>query len=106
MQDFENEDVFSTEVETPPPVPSEFTMYPPMESTPDAMSAAPIVFEPLPDPIQLKPKSDHAPNARQLRPKVAIATRDRTDSEDSLEDIMQPADVTQDKLKLHNLISE
>ena len=69
FQDFENEDPIS---EVVPPAASEFTMYPPVENTPETMSAAPVYFEPLPDfSHRLEDKNQHLLNQTQLRPKIS-----------------------------------
>lgn len=83
---------------------SEFTMYPPIENTPDTVSAtSPVVFEPLPD---LTPETRHrVGNAWRLRPKLTHEGQVRSDSTDSLDRVMQN-DSIQQKLKLQNLISE
>ena len=95
-------------MEAPPPAgpAGEFSMYPPVESTPDPMANSAIYFEPLPDITKLKPRVS---NATVLRPKVGVIsarTLDREDSDDGLEDVTPPRDTIQDKLKLQALVSK
>ena len=94
-------------VEPPPAGPAaEFSMYPPVESTPDIGGLAPVYFEPLPDiTSKLKPRVS---NATVLRPKVGVVNArmlDREDSEDGLDDF-PPRDSIQDKMKLQSLVSK
>ena len=79
-------------------------MYPPVENTPDSVSATPIVFEPLPDITAKLRQPNHVSNNSHLRPKVAQA-RDRAESEESLDEAIQ-RDTIQDKMRLQNLISK
>lgn len=96
MQDFENED--NSEVDTRNA--AEFSMYPPVESTQEAMGT-PVIFEPLPDIT----RRGRVSNAGILRPKVTLVSNllERTDSEESLEESLQ-RDSIQDKLKLQALL--
>ena len=76
-------------------------MYPPVESTTEALGSSPVIFEPLPDIT----KKGRVSNASVLRPKVSPATSvlERTDSEESMEEAMS-RDTVQDKLKLQTLL--
>lgn len=105
LQDFENEDTFNQEPVVPTP-PSEFTMYPPVENTPENVTTAPVYFEPLPDiAMQQKQKQQHMVNSAQLRPKVLQESRSRASSEDSIEEAIQ-RDSLQEKMKLQNILSK
>ena len=95
-------------MEAPPPagLVGEFSMYPPVESTPDPLAQSAIYFEPLPDITKLKPKVS---NATVLRPKVGMAsarTLEREDSDDGLEEVVAPRDSIQEKLRLQALVSK
>ena len=139
FQDFENEESFTPTDVAPSGPAGDFSLYPPVENTPDTGIGGPIIFEPLPDipgkrskvrkfllrspsklclsPNELEFRWPYhscclrfvlqVSNASALRPKVSTGTsgRDRVDSEESLEDIIE-RDSMQDKLKLQNLLSK
>lgn len=48
-QDFDNEESFTPTDVAPPGPAGDFSLYPPVESTPDTGGAGPVIFEPLPD---------------------------------------------------------
>lgn len=103
MQDFENEDSYLPDctVHQSNSGATDFSMYPPVENTPDPISASPVIFEPLPDLNKLRPS-----NAVILRPRVGMLSpklRERSYSDDSLDDIVEP-DPIQDKLRLQTIM--
>ncbi|ELU06843.1 hypothetical protein CAPTEDRAFT_228532 [Capitella teleta] len=107
FKDFQNEDAFAPDsiVATSNRDVHDFSMYPPVESTPDTIVNAPVYFEPLPDiATQRRLREQHKANTLQLRPKVSMVTRERHDSEDDLDDVIQQ-DTLQEKLKLQSLLS-
>ena len=91
-----------TAVNLPAPLGDEFSMYPPIESTPTPVSSV-VYFEPLPDITGQRRHKKADVNRRRLRPRVAMAWNTDGDSEESLEEALK-RDATEDQTTLQNLI--
>ncbi len=105
VKDFDNENYTEERIPVPPGASGDFNMYPPVENTPDSMSAMPVVFEPLPDiTSRLRPPQPGSGPSR-LRPRVTQEARERSYSDDSLDDAVH-RDNIQQKLRLQNILSK
>lgn len=98
MQDF-NDDAFSPELDTRMPPVSNFSMYPPAESTPR------VIIEPLPDISKLRAAQSQHLNQQRLRPRIgACLERSRSESDDDIDSVKKDYNI--DKTQLHTLLSK
>ena len=88
----------------PAPLGEEFSMYPPVESTPTPGSSV-LYFEPLPDISSQQHAKRAKVNRRRLRPKVAMAWNTDRGSEESLEGAVK-RDAVEDQTTLQNIIGK
>lgn len=106
LQDFDDGYFNDISIATAPPV--QFSMYPPVESTPESRYAnSSVYFEPLPDLAARRRNQGATANFLRLRPKISQAGFDRTDSEDWEEIEGQPhSDRSQELARLEKLVSK
>lgn len=107
LQDFDDGYFNDISISTAPPV--QFSMYPPVESTPESRyTGSSVYFEPLPDLAARRRNQGATANFLRLRPKISQAGFDRMDSEDweEIEGGQSYSDRSQELAKLEKLVSK